>query len=318
MEDRSLHENNRQSEVWAVGGGKGGTGKTFVICQLAMHLASLGKEVILIDTDFGGANVHSFFGIRSKEKSISRFFDEKVDLENLIIDTQIKNLYFIPGSITPLAASNVSYAQKAKLFRHIKQLKADYILLDLGGGTSFDTLDVFLLGDKMIAVVVPEITAIENLYQFIKSAYLRKLKSLFGNCELKDTAKDIWENRADYGIKTIVDLLDYLKNISAEMDGILSKELAGFSLNIILNKVRNLQELQEGFSIKSVCIKYIGVNARYVGYIEYDFQFWRNLSLIQTAPRFIVSHCTRNEVEKIARNILNGDQIKIDSLKYVL
>ena len=249
MDDRSLHENNRQSEIWTVGGGKGGTGKTFVICQLAMYLASLGKEVILIDTDFGGSNVHSFFGIKNKKKSLSKFFDEKVELENLVIDTQIKNLYIIPGSTTPLAASNISYTQKAKLFRHIKQLNADYILLDLGGGTSFDTLDVFLLADKMIAVVVPEITAIENLYQFIKSAYLRKLKSIFVNCELKDTAKDIWENRADYGIKTIVDLLEYLKKTSIEMDGILSKELAGFSLNIILKQdilplVKELQILE--------------------------------------------------------------------------
>ena len=71
MEDK----NDRQFEIWAVGGGKGGTGKTFVICQLAARLASKGKRVILIDTDLGAANVHTFFGIKKREKSISNFFE---------------------------------------------------------------------------------------------------------------------------------------------------------------------------------------------------------------------------------------------------
>jgi len=88
-------------------------------------------------------------------------------------------------------------------------------------------------------------------------------------------------------------------------------------MNIILNKVRNVREVQEGFSIRSVCIKYIGVAARYAGYVEHDFQFWRNLSLIQAAPRFIVSHSTQNDINKIAENIMNGEQMKINSLKNV-
>jgi flagellar biosynthesis protein FlhG len=321
MKNRSNHGkgngNETQTEIWAVGGGKGGTGKTFVVCQLATCLAAGGNEVILIDTDFGGANVHTFFGIKSRNKSIAKFFEEKEDLENLIIESQVKNLSIVPGNTGTLSSASFNYIQKIKLFRHIKNLNADYILLDLGGGTNPDTMDAFLLADKMIAVVIPEITAIENLYQFIKSAYFRKLKSIFGLYGLKETAKEFWGNRSKYGIKTIVDLLDRLKKESNDIDMILSKELSEFSLNIILNKVRNVQELQEGFSIKSVCIKYIGVEARYVGFIEYDYQFWRNLSLIQTAPRFIVSHSTQSEVEKIAGHIINGEQMKIDSLKYV-
>jgi flagellar biosynthesis protein FlhG len=323
MKDRSDRDQGKgkgsegQTEIWAVGSGKGGTGKTFVVCQLAECLASRGKEVILIDMDFGGANVHTFFGIKNRDKSITKFFEEKVDLENLLTESQIKNLAIVPGNTNPLSLTSFKYAQKIKLFRHIKKLKADYILLDLGGGTGPDTIDAFLLADKMIAVAVPEITAIENLYQFIKSAYFRKLKSIFGHYGLKERAREFWKNRSTYGIKNLVDLLDRLKNEHNDIDTILSKELAEFSLNIILNKVRNVKELQEGFSIRSVCIKYIGVEARYSGFIEYDFQFWRNLSLIQTAPRFIVSHSTESEVEKIAGHIINGEQMKIGSLKYV-
>jgi len=307
----------QHAEIWAIGGGKGGTGKTFVTCQLATSLASLGKKVILIDVDFGGANVHTFFGVKSHNHSISQFFEKKEKLENLVLETQVKNLYIVPGNSSAISPANVNYAQKIKLFRHIKQLDADYVLLDLGGGTSVDTIDTFLLADNLIVVAAPEITAIENLYQFIKSAYFRKLKSVLGEHGLKDTARNIWVDRSRYGIRTLLDLLGYLKSSSDQIKMILEEELSDFHLNIILNKVRNVRELQEGFSIKSVCIKFIGVDARYVGYVEYDYQFWRNLSLIQAAPRFIVSSSTENEVKKIANNIIFNEQMKIDSIKFV-
>ncbi len=307
----------RQPEIWAVGGGKGGTGKTFVTCQLATCLAGKGKKVILIDADFGGANVHTFFGKGKPSKTISLFFDQKQPLEDLVIDTDLPNLSIVPGNSNTISPANIKYAQKVKLFRHIKGLDADYILLDLGGGTTLDTIDSFLLADKLIVVAVPEITAIENLYQFIKSTYFRQLKSLFAIYGLKEPAREAWTNRIELGIKNIIDLLNYLKNQSDSVQQILDKELEDFSMNIILNKVRNVREVQEGFSIRSVCTKYIGVSARYAGYVEHDFQFWRNLSLIQAAPRFIVSHSTQNDIKKIADNILTGEQMKIDSLKNV-
>jgi flagellar biosynthesis protein FlhG len=309
--------NDRDVEIWAVGGGKGGTGKTFVICQLAACLAEKGKRVALVDADFGGANVHTFFGIRKPAHYITEFFDGKKDLADLMIDTDVKNLSLVPGNSKTINPANIKYAQKVKLFRHIKNLNVDYVLLDLGGGTNLDTIDSFLLADRLIVVVVPEITAIENLYQFIKTIYFRHLKSLFALHGIKDTAKEIWTDRKKYGISSIIDLLEYLQNMSQDIREILTGELTDFSLDVILNKVRNIREVQEGFSVKSICIKYIGVEARYSGYIEYDFQFWRNLSLIQTAPRFIVSTSTQNDVMKIANNILLGEQMKIDNLKNV-
>lgn len=320
--DERMHEPKEGSpastvKIWAVGGGKGGTGKTFVISQLAISLASQGKRVILIDADFGGANIHTFFGFKKPPLTISHFFDKSAELDQLVMETDVPNLSIIPGNSNTVSPANIKYAQKTKFFRHIKQLDAEYVLLDLGGGTTMDTIDSFLLADKLVAVVVPELTAIENLYQFIKSVYFRHLKSLMTSSGLKDKAREIWVERAKYGIRTIVDLLEYLKTLSPEMNRVLTDQLARFAINVVLNKVRNVREVQEGFSVKSVCIKYIGVEARYSGYIEYDYQFWRNLSLIQSAPRFVVSHSTQNEIKKIAINIMNNEQMKIDSLRTV-
>ncbi len=307
----------KHAEIWAVGGGKGGTGKTFVVSQLAIALAARKKRVIVIDTDFGGANIHSFFGIKRARKTINDFFDKKAPLADLVMETGIENLGVIPGDYHSVSSGSLNYGQKVKLFRHIKRLDADYILLDLGGGTSNDTIDAFLLADRMLVVAVPEITAIENLFQFIKNTFFRKLKHILSSHGLKDTVRNVWVNRKEHGIKNIVDLIHHIKQSSDFINDILAHELDGFSIFVILNKVRNAMEVQEGFSVRSICIKYIGVETFYAGYIEYDFQFWKNLSLIQTTPKLNVSYSVKKDIMNITDNIIAGDQIKITSIKNV-
>lgn len=304
-------------EIWAVGGGKGGTGKTFVISQLAAYLAEKGKNTILIDTDFGGANLHSYFGLKRTQKNINNFFDDREPLENLICETGIKNLGIIPGDYHSISSGNLNHARKIKLFRHINNLRADYVLLDLGGGSGLDTIDAFLLADRMIVVAVPEITAIENLFQFVKNAFFRKLKGVLTDSGLKDDVRDVWVKRKDHNIKTIVDLLEFMRSSSRETADILERELASFSIHVVLNKVRNGMEIQEGFSVRSICIKYIGVETFYSGYIEYDLQFWKNLSLIQNAPKITLPFNLKKDIANIAENITNRSQMKITAIKNV-
>jgi flagellar biosynthesis protein FlhG len=308
-------EDSKEAEIWAVGGGKGGTGKTFVATQLAVYLASQGRRVVLVDTDFGGANVHSFFGIKKAPKTIASFFEDKEPLEHLVLESGVENLRIIPGDYHAVSSGSMNYAQKTKLLRHIKKLAADYAILDLGGGTRYDTIDAFLLADRMILVAIPEITAIENLFQFVKNTFFRKLKFLLSVHGLKGTVRDVWVNRKKHGIKNIVELLQYIRGTYTEVDAVLKRELGDFALYVVLNQVRNAMEIREGFSIRSICIKYIGVETRYVGYIEYDFQFWKNLSLIQHAPSLNVSYSVQKDIMRIAENILSGEQMKISSIK---
>jgi len=109
------------------------------------------------------------------------------------VHTGIANLQLITGSIGSLDSESINHAQKQKLFRHVQALDADMILIDLGAGTHINTLDTFLQADKMIVVTVPEITAIENMYQFIKSVYYRKLKSIFKAYDLNTLVQDTWK-----------------------------------------------------------------------------------------------------------------------------
>ena len=119
------------------------------------------------------------------------------------------------GAIHSLTPDGIKYSQKLKLFRHIKNLDADYILIDLGAGAHFNTIDTFLLADKKLIAIVPEITAIENMYYFLKTAFFRKLMTTLGDHGLKDVVQNTWKNRGTYNISNLNELIVYLKSLDA-------------------------------------------------------------------------------------------------------
>ena len=90
----------RQCEIWAVGSGKGGTGKSFLTSSLGAVIARNGKRVALIDADLGGANLHSFLGIGRPRYSLTDFFEKKMPLNKLIVDyDSAPNIGIITGDI---------------------------------------------------------------------------------------------------------------------------------------------------------------------------------------------------------------------------
>ena len=89
------------ARVWAVGGGKGGIGKSFLVANIATVAARSGKRVILIDADLGGANLHTCLGVRAGERvSLSDYFEDRVlELDKVAIETPVPGLRLILGAI---------------------------------------------------------------------------------------------------------------------------------------------------------------------------------------------------------------------------
>ena len=260
----------KSGEIWAVGGGKGGTGKSFVISSMATHLAQKGGRTILLDADLGGANLHSFLGMNRLRNSLSDFFDRKVPLQDIVMHSGIANLELITGSFGSLDSESINHGQKLKLFRHIRALDADHVLIDLGAGSHLNTLDTFLLADRMIVVTTPEVTALENMYQFIKSVYFRKLKAIFKLHGLGASIQDIWKNRAAHNIRNLKELIGYLKQSSDHIRAILEREMSGFVIYVILNQVRTPKEFTVGENLKSLCSNFLGLSVVYAGHSRHD------------------------------------------------
>ncbi len=303
-----------KSEIWAIGGGKGGTGKSIITTTLGIYLAKQGKKVSLIDADLGGANLHSFLRIKKPKKSLTDFFEKKSPLKEIIIKTGVPNLQLIVGDINTFNPTSIKYTQKLKFFRHIISINSEFILIDLGAGTHLNTIDSFLLADKKIVVTVPEITSIENLYNFIKKALFRKINRILRDHQLKDVARNAWKNRNVNEIKDIKTFLYYLKKSSNQIKNLIDKELENFKIDIILNQVRNPNDIEIGFSIKSLLIKYLGIDVNFSGYIKYIDSFWDyyNRSQTHTSNENVLSTPLLNkDTHGLVNNLVEDKQLNL-------
>jgi len=298
-------------KVWVVGGGKGGTGKTFVSSSLGIYLSERRrKDVVLLDADLGGANLHSVLGINQPKKSLTDFFESSTPLEELLIETGIKNLSLIAGDIHSLTADNIRVTQKKKLFRHIKQLKTRYVLLDVGGGSHYSIIDTFLFADKGIAVITPDILAVENMYQFMKNVIYRKLRMTLRFYGFKGLADETWTKRELYKISNLRELLDFFKHFPETRD-IVHEAFDEFKIYLILNKIRSMQDIHLGASIKSTFQKYLGMDTHYAGFLEFDDSIEK--STRQQKP-FLMHHSESRfatEIELFAENLMRGTEINL-------
>jgi len=298
------------AEIWAVGGGKGGTGKSFFSSSTALCLAETGKRVILVDADLGGANLHSFLGLKRPRITLSDFFEKKVPLADLQVETGFENLTLISGDLQSIDSDSIKYTQKLKLFRHMRNLETDYVIMDLGAGTHNNTIDSFINSDRMLVVTVPAVTALENLYQFIKNVYFRKLKAAFAKKGMKDRVIETWRNREQHGLANLRDLVEFLRESSVAMDDVLQSEVDDFSLQIVVNQVKSSTDIHLGASIRSVVRKYLGLKAEYTGYIRYDDYILRCLNNGTPFVRTYGYSRSAKEIESLTRNILQDRQVR--------
>jgi flagellar biosynthesis protein FlhG len=304
------------AKIWAIGGGKGGTGKSFLTAGLAVYLANLGKKVTLIDADLDGPNLHTILKIRKPQHSLTDFFEKKVALNDVIENTKINNLKLVIGDIRTLAPESIKYGHRLKFYRHIKTISSDFVLIDLGAGSALPTLDTFLLADKMIVITLPEITSIDNLYHFIKRVLFRKLNVFLGDHNLRNAAKVAWKDRNSMQIKTLKQLINYFKGISEEVGQMIEEEFSSFKMNVVINQVRNNTHVQTGTSVKSVIMKGFGVGAQFSGYVKYDDSFWKYANLPE--PIFTLPSCKTilNEYGGIAQNLMKNIKLKMTDISH--
>ncbi|MCU0303898.1 MAG: P-loop NTPase [Thermoanaerobaculales bacterium] len=257
--------------VWAIGGGKGGVGKSVVAANLALAVARTGARVALVDADLGGANLHTLIGIPSPKRNLSDFIARRVaSLNEILAPTPFDNLWLVSGAKALLETANPSFGQKTKILRHLASLDVDHIFLDLGAGTSFNVLDFFLAARRGVLVVVPEATSVENAYFFIKAAYFRKLKRAQPRARVKAAVDEVMRGDARQRVRTPRDLMAQVMAVDAEAGAALMEEASTFSPSIIVNRIERSEQTRLGDEMGSACRDYFGINLRCLGNLPYD------------------------------------------------
>lgn len=182
--DKSL---TKTPTIIAIGGAKGGIGKSMVSANLGVFLSNQKYRTILVDLDLGGPNLHLFMGMWSLKHKLQDYLDKKnKSIEEILVPTPHGPL-LAGGGGGKLDSAHIPFVRKLKLLRDLKTLGADYIILDLGGDTTFNSLDYFLAADTRIVLTTCDPASYLDAYNFIKMALYRKLTRIFGT-----------ENQSDY------------------------------------------------------------------------------------------------------------------------
>jgi len=261
--------------IWAVGGGKGGVGKSVISTLLGFWLSQKGKRTILIDVDFGGANLHTMLGIKSPPRTINDYITKKYDrLEDICIETDIENLRLLSGASEILSLANLQFAQKVKIMQSISQLDTDIAILDLGSGTSYNVLDFFLMAHKKIVVLTPQPISIQNAYAFVRNAVYRKLSRLSSQKPaLLATIKTAMDPKNELNVRTIKDLLKAVQENNSEEDmNILSQEITEIRPALITNMTKSPKDREAGRIIQLVSQKYLMIHPTILGSVMRDNQ----------------------------------------------
>ena len=227
------------SRIWPIGGGKGGTGKSFITGSLGYLLAKQGYRTLLIDVDLGAANLHTIVGVPNPPKSIADFINKKcTTLEETVVSTPVSNLFLISGAMNNLDMANLGHEQKMKVIRNVATLSYDYILLDLGAGTSFNTIDFFMISNAGIFVTTPEPTSIENIYRLIRSVYFREIHQVLKTHDFKALSDEAERRNPRATISNPDLLLCVMSELDPEKGLLLKKALGSFHFKLVLNQLK--------------------------------------------------------------------------------
>lgn len=266
-------EKKSNKKIIAVGGAKGGVGKSMLSANLAVGLALLGQKVVLADLDLGGADVHLYTGVKSLAKTWNDFLDKKVDsIKDILTPTAFRGLSLIGGDSSKLGSANLPYSQKLKIMRHLKELETDFLVVDLGGDTTYNGLDFFLLADQKIVVSGTEPASVLDSYTFVKVVFNRFLERFFSDHKsLKDLAGQVrdgaLEKSPNYSLEFIYQEVRS-RDPKAAIE--LKQQFEKFRLAIVLNMTESSKDVRIAESmqklVKDKCFMDIGI----LGTIPFD------------------------------------------------
>ena len=166
----TLHQLNssRPVKVIAVTGGKGGVGKTTVSANLAVAIAAQGRDVMLVDADFGMANVDVVLGLHTRFH-LGHVVAGECLLEDAIV-TGPHGLQIVPAASGIKKMANLTDAEQAGIIRAVSDLyhRVEVLVVDTAAGLHDSVLTFSQAAHHVVVVVCDEPASITDAYALIK------------------------------------------------------------------------------------------------------------------------------------------------------
>ncbi|MEE2755917.1 MAG: MinD/ParA family protein [Myxococcota bacterium] len=218
--------------TYSITSGKGGVGKTSLVCNMARQFGEIGKKVLLIDADLGLANVDIVMGL-SPKANLSDLLSGAADLESLLIPAS-ENVTVLPASSGVQEMSYLTDDQVLKFMEAVNELtqQFDVVLVDTGAGIGRNVLHFNAAAQDVLLIATPEPTSITDAYALVKvlnqEKLIKKFRLIVNRAESKADALKVYRaltNVADRFLDVAIEFLGYVPN-----DPMVSKAVIGRKL----------------------------------------------------------------------------------------
>jgi flagellar biosynthesis protein FlhG len=260
--------------VVAVGGGKGGIGKTTFVANLGVSMAARGRNVVVIDADIGAANLHTILGIRYPEKTLNDFLsNSQSDLAGALVETPYPNLRLLSSASDVLSLASPNYGERQRLFRAVQKLKADAIIFDIAAGTHQRATDFFSLAPIGIILLEPIPTSLENAFSFIKNLLVRGLlRRFYHDKEMTAFIQNTVDPRSTEKNLHFSDLLLKLEEKAPGKIGAYRQLFleGACKMFIVVNSVKDPKQKQVGEKFARIIKRYLALTMEVLGTLPYE------------------------------------------------
>ncbi|MBN2369465.1 MAG: helix-turn-helix domain-containing protein [Vicinamibacteria bacterium] len=291
-----MSERVLRPRVWAIGGGKGGVGRSLLAAGMGWHLGRAGRRVLLVDADPCGSNLHNCLGLPRLSRAEA-------------VETGFPGLLLLSNAVRPLASPEISVCRKMRYLMRLRGLAVDIVIVDLGTGPADHIVDVFCIADLSLLVVVPEPSAVERTFEFMRFALNRRMLM-----RLPAAAAD-WmglRESAEGESYDPADLYDRVERQAPQHVEALRRALEGFKPWIALNGVRGEADIALGHQLVTSCARHLAISAVYAGFIHHDetvHQASRNRRLfLMETPTGAASQ----DVRQLADSLLRGEGLSAE------
>jgi flagellar biosynthesis protein FlhG len=290
----------RTRRVIAVGGGRGGVGKTLLSVNLGVYFAQLGRDVVVCDADPFGSNLHAVLGLATPPLATPEDVEEGSAEP---VATTVPGLRLLPTAFDPVTATPLRPSRRTHWTTQLARLDVDYVILNLGASMSATSLDLFLGADVGVCMAAPEPLAIETTYRFFRALYSRALRRAL----MKERYKLRLVERTVTALPTLAsprEVVAALKRYDEAVASIAAYELARMAPRLVIGQTRLRSDLELGPAMAAVSQRFLGIALDYLGHIEHDDAVW--LTVRRRRPLLIDSPTSKSarNLERVARRIL--------------
>ncbi|MCX6117689.1 MAG: P-loop NTPase [Proteobacteria bacterium] len=277
--------------VIAVGGGKGGVGKSMISANLAARFARLGFRVAALDMDCGGSNLHTYFGLTGLNHCLGDFLvHSKCAIRDTLSPTPIEGLHVAASQRDDAwsVADSLSSTGMSQLWSGIQSLgradhgtKYDVVIIDLGAGSARHTIDLFCTAHLGVIAALPEPTSVENSYLFLRTLLFRLIENTGFHLNMQSEVSRIVANLAGdahFGAaKSYTEKLRLMYQTDPHVVGSVASVLAGRTIGIVMNQTRSQADIDIGKAMEMAGQRYFGFTSQFLGYLNYDEAAWKSL-----------------------------------------